>query len=64
MCRKAWNKGMCSVSRKSGVFHCGVGHVAGDQKGPVRVRQIEVSRVRAVLKMSYAEAVRKVDDGG
>ena len=40
-------------------FNCGGGHVAGNQKCSVRVRQLEVSRMRAVQKASYAEAVRK-----
>ena len=45
-------------------FNCGGGYVAGDQKCPVRVRQVEVSRVRSVQKVSYAEAVRTVENGG
>ena len=32
----------------------------GDQKSPVRERQVEVSRLRVVQKLSYAEAVKKV----
>ena len=42
-----WDKGVC--------VNCWGAHVDGDQKCPVRVRQVEVARY---------EAVRKVEDGG
>lgn len=58
MCRRAWNKGMCSFSGES----VSIDHVAGDQKCPVRVRPVEVSRLKAVQKVFYVEAVRKVED--
>ena len=37
-------------------------HFAGNQKCPVRKRQVEVARV--VQKLSYAEAVKKVEEDG
>ena len=39
-------------------------HVAGDQKCPVRERPFQVSRFRVVQKVSYAEAVKKVEEDG
>jgi hypothetical protein len=39
-------------------------HGAGYQKLPVRERPVEVSRVRVVQKLSYAEAVKKVEEYG
>ena len=62
MCRRACDKRACSFREAVGCFNCGGGHVAGVQKCPVRVRQIEVSRVRGAQKVSHAEAVRKVED--
>ena len=44
--------------------NCRGAHGAGDQKCPVRERQVEVSRVRVVQKLSYAEAVKKVEEDG
>jgi hypothetical protein len=41
-----------------------VGIVAVDKKCPMRVIQVEVSRVRAGQERSYAEEVRRVEDGG
>jgi hypothetical protein len=38
--------------------------VAGDKKCPVRERQVEVDSVRVVQKMSYTEAVKKVEEDG
>ena len=35
---------------------------AGDQKCLVRETQVEVTRVRVVQKVSYAEAVKKVEE--
>ena len=37
---------------------------AGDQKCSLRERQVQVSRVRGVQKLSYAEAVKKVEEDG
>jgi hypothetical protein len=39
---------------------CGGDHEAGDRKCPVREWQIEVTRVRVVQKVLYAEAVKRV----
>jgi predicted transcriptional regulator len=39
-------------------------HGAGDQKCPVQDRQVEVSRVTVVQKLSYAEAMKKVEEDG
>ena len=39
-------------------------NVAGDRKCLVRERQVEVARVRVVQKISYAEAVKKAEEGG
>ena len=38
---------------------------AGDQRCPVRDRQVEAARIRVVQKVSYAEAVKRVveEDG-
>ena len=44
--------------------NCRVAHRAGDQKCPERERQVGVSRVRVVQKLSYAEAVKKVEEEG
>ena len=44
--------------------NCRGAHGAGDQKCPVSERQVEVSRVRVVQKLSYAEAAKKVVDDG
>ena len=44
--------------------NCRGAHRAGDQKCPVRERQVKVSRVRVVEKLSYAEAVKKVEEDG
>ena len=38
-------------------------HVAGDRSCPVRETQVEVARVRVVQKVSYAGAVKKVEEG-
>jgi hypothetical protein len=38
--------------------------IVGDQKCPVREGQVEVSRVRVVQKLPYAEAVKKVQEDG
>ena len=35
-----------------------------DQKCSVRERQVEVSRVRVEQKLSYVEAVKKVEEDG
>jgi hypothetical protein len=35
---------------------------AGDQKCPVRERPVEVARVRVEQNVSYAEAVKRVED--
>jgi hypothetical protein len=39
-------------------------HVAENWRCPVRERRVEVARVRVVQKMSYYEAVKKVEEGG
>ena len=36
---------------------------SGDQKCPVRERQVEVSRVRLVQQL-YAEAMKKIEEDG
>jgi hypothetical protein len=38
-------------------FNCGGGHVARDQKCLVRLRQVDVSRVQLVQKVSYVICV-------
>ena len=55
---------MCSIGKSSDTVcvNCRGAHGAGDQKCPVRERQ--VSRVRIVQKFSYAEAVKKVEEHG
>ena len=42
--------------------NCGGTHVAGDKKYPVRERPVEIAR--AEQKVSYAEAVKRVEDYG
>ena len=42
--------------------NCRGAHVAGDQKCPVREREVEVARVRVLQKVWYAEVVKKVED--
>ena len=44
--------------------NCRGAHGAGDQKCLVQERQVEVSRVRVVQKLSYAEAVKIVEEDG
>ena len=39
-------------------------HVAGDHKCAMQERQVEVSRVRVVQKLSYGEAAKKGQGGG
>ena len=56
---------MCSTGKSSGMcVNCRDAHGAVDQKCPVRERQVEVSRVRVVQKLSCAEAVKKVEEHG
>ena len=43
----------CLVSVEKSVCQLGA-HVVGDQKSPVRERQVEVARVRVEQKVSYA----------
>jgi hypothetical protein len=40
--------------------NCRGTHGAGDERCPVRQRQVEVARIRAVQKVSCAEAVKRV----
>ena len=42
-------------------INCRGAHGAGDQECPVRERQVEGSRDRVVQRLSYAEAVKKVE---
>jgi hypothetical protein len=44
--------------------NCWGAQVAGDQKCPVRERQVVVSRVRVVQKFSCVELVKKVEEDG
>ena len=44
--------------------NCKDAHGAGNQKCPVQERQVEVSRVRVVQNLSYAEALKKVEEDG
>jgi hypothetical protein len=44
--------------------NCKGTHIAGDLKSPVRDKQFEVTRVRVVQKVLYAEAVKKVQERG
>ena len=44
--------------------NCRGAHGPGVQKCLVRERQVEVSRVRVEQKLSYAEAVKKVEEDG
>ena len=44
--------------------NCTGPHGAGVQKCPVRERQVEVSRVRIVQTLLYAETVKKVEEDG
>jgi hypothetical protein len=43
--------------------NCRGTHGAGDQRFPVRERQVEVARIRVVQKVLYAEAVKRVVEG-
>ena len=42
--------------------NCRGAHVAGDRKCQMQQRQVEVARARVVQKVSYAEAVKKVEE--
>jgi DNA-directed RNA polymerase alpha subunit len=44
--------------------NCRDAHGPGDQKCLLRERQVEVSRVRVVQKLSYDEAVKKLEENG
>ena len=44
--------------------NCRGAHGAGDQTCPVWGKQVEVSRVRVEQRLSYAEAVKKVEEDG
>ena len=44
--------------------NCRGANGAGDQKCPVLERSVGVSRFRVVQKLSYAEAVKKVEENG
>ena len=55
-------KSECAVwFEKALCVNCGGTHAAGYLKCPVRERQVVITRVR-VGKVSYAEAVRRVED--
>lgn len=47
MCRRAWDRGLCSLWIKL-CFICKGVHVPGDQKCPLRERQVEVAKVRHI----------------
>ena len=44
--------------------NCSSGHGAGDQKCPVQERRVEVTRIRVVQRVSYADAVKDVEEDG
>jgi hypothetical protein len=53
----------CEVSVNKVVNFRGA-HVAGDQKYPVQLKQVEIAKVRVVQRVSYPEAVKKVQEDG
>ena len=58
VCRRAWDKGMCSIGVKTvsqlwGCPCCWGSEVSG-------MREIEIARVRVEQKVSYAESVKRV----
>ena len=55
---------MCNIGREAVCVNCRGAQGAGNQKCPVRERQVEVTRVRVALRVSYAEAVKKVEEDG
>ena len=55
---------MCSIGKVVVRVNCRGTYGAWDQKCPVRERQVEVSRVSVEQKLSYAEAVKKVEEDG
>ena len=64
MCEKcAEDKGMCSMGKVVVYASCR-GGVPMELGINLRERQVEVSRVRVVQKLSYAETVKKVEEDG
>lgn len=53
-------EGVLSVEKAVCVLTLRGTHGAGDQRCPVRERQVEVARIRMVQKVEYAEAWKSV----
>ena len=60
-CGKENCKEECKEKEKAECIHCGGDHYAGSAQCPRTIKEVKVNRMRTERRVSYAEAVKRVE---